>query len=94
MVKEAEWKAREAQRDEEIGWREDRRPSSPLGGWPGVSKDDERRKEWIASESGVTTSYHFHNRGWPSIEGGVEVTIEVCSDTSRPERERSACRSL
>jgi hypothetical protein len=42
----------------------------------------------------VTTSYHPHNHGWPSIEGGVEVTIEVYSDTSKLERKRSTCRSL
>jgi hypothetical protein len=94
MAREVEWKACESQRDEEIGWGEDRRPSSPLEGWPGVSEDDERRKEWAASESRVTTSYHSINRGWPSIEGGVEVTIEVCSDASKHEKERSACRSL
>jgi hypothetical protein len=46
------------------------------------------------SESRVTTSYHPINRDWPSIEGGVEVTIEVCSDVSKPEKECSACRSL
>jgi hypothetical protein len=46
------------------------------------------------SESRVTTSYHPINCGWPSIEGGVEVTVEVCSDASKLEKERSACRSL
>jgi hypothetical protein len=62
--------------------------------WPGVPEDDERRKEWTASESRVTTSYLPINRGWPSIEGGVEVTVEVCSDASKPKEECSACRSL
>jgi hypothetical protein len=41
-VREAEWKVHEVQRDEVVGWGEDRRPSSPLEGWPGVSEDDER----------------------------------------------------
>jgi hypothetical protein len=94
MAREVEWKAREVQRDEEIGWGEDRHPSSSLEGWPGVSEDDERQKEWAASESRVMTSYHSINCGWPSIEGGVEVTIEVCSGASKPEKECSTCRSL
>jgi hypothetical protein len=42
----------------------------------------------------VMTSYLSHNHGWPSIEGGVEVTIEVCSDVSKLGKECSACRSL
>jgi hypothetical protein len=42
----------------------------------------------------VTTSYHPHNCGWPSVEGGVEVAIEVCSDASELERKRSTCRPL
>jgi hypothetical protein len=69
-VKEEEWKAREAWRDEEIGWGEDHHPSSPLEGWPDVSEDDKDRKVWIASDSKVTTSYLPINRGWPSVEGG------------------------
>jgi hypothetical protein len=32
MAREAEWKTREVQRYEEIGWGEDHRPSSPLEG--------------------------------------------------------------
>jgi hypothetical protein len=92
-VKEAAWKAREAQRDE-LGWGEDRRPSSPLEGWPDIPVDDERRVEWSSSESRVLTSYPSHNCGWPSVEGGIEVAVEVCSDAVEPERKRSTCRSL
>jgi hypothetical protein len=69
-------------------------PSSPLEGWPGVPMDDERRVEWLASESRVSTSYPPHNCGWPSVEGGIEVAIEVCSDIVELERKRSTCRSL
>jgi hypothetical protein len=36
------------------------------------------------------TYYH----GWPSVEGGVKVAIEVCSDTTELKREHSACRLL
>jgi hypothetical protein len=35
MAREAEWKVREVQRDDMIGWGEDRHPSSSLEGWPG-----------------------------------------------------------
>jgi hypothetical protein len=94
MAREAEWKTRKVQRDEEIGWGEDHHPSSPLEGWPGVSEDDDCRKEWAVSESRVTTSYHTINRGWPSIEGGVKVSIEVRSDALNSEEKCSACRSL
>jgi hypothetical protein len=31
MAREAKWKAREVQRDEEIGWGEDHHPSSKVG---------------------------------------------------------------
>jgi hypothetical protein len=93
QVKETTWKAREAQRDK-VGWGEDRRPSSPLEGWPGVPADDECRVEWSASESRVSTSYPSCNRGWPSVEGGIKVAIEVCSDAVELERKCSACRSL
>jgi hypothetical protein len=92
-AKKAEWKAREVQRDEQ-GWGEDRCPSSPLEGWPDVPVDDECRVEWLASESQVSTSYPPHNHGWPSVEGGIEVAIEVCSDVVELERKHSACRSL
>jgi hypothetical protein len=50
--------------------------------------------EWAASESKVRTCHHPRNHGWPSIEGGVEVTIKVCSDALKSEEKRSTCRSL
>jgi hypothetical protein len=40
LAKEAKWKVREEQRDE-LGWGEDRHPSSLLEGWPGIPEDDE-----------------------------------------------------
>jgi hypothetical protein len=39
------------------------------------------------------TTLHAVSRGWPSMEGGVEVSIGVHSDLSDSE-ERPACRSL
>jgi hypothetical protein len=42
----------------------------------------------------TTTSYPPCNHGWPSVERGVEVAMEVCSDAEELQREHSACRSL
>jgi hypothetical protein len=39
------------------------------------------------------TTLHAMSRGWPSVEGGVKVSIEVRSDLSDSE-ECPACRSL
>jgi hypothetical protein len=49
------------------------------GSW-GIPEDDPRRKTWIESDSRITESYLPINRGWPSVEGGVDVSIEVHSD--------------
>jgi hypothetical protein len=76
-----------------LGLGEDTCPPTPLEeGW-GAPVDDEHRAEWSASDSKVSISYHSRNRGWPSVEGGVEVAIEVHSDVVEPESERPACRS-
>jgi hypothetical protein len=48
----------------------------------------------VVLESRVTTSYHPINRGWPSTEGGIKVMVEVCSDTSKLEKEHPAYRSF
>jgi hypothetical protein len=63
------------------------------GGW-NIPEDDPRRKAWIESNSNVKEVYLPVNWGWPSIERGVEVSIEVCSDLNDSEEERPACRSL
>jgi hypothetical protein len=54
--------------------------------------DDPRRKEWIDSDSKVTLSYPTSHRGWPSMEGGIEVLIEVHSDLQDSEEGHSTCR--
>jgi hypothetical protein len=48
-------------------------------GWPSVPAD-------------TVWPYRIGADGWPSIEGGVKVSIEVVSDTVELERECSACR--
>jgi hypothetical protein len=40
----------------------------------------------------MVISYPAVNRGWLSVERGVEVSIEVCSDLKDSEEKRSACR--
>jgi hypothetical protein len=55
-------------------------------GWPGVSVDDAHRIVW---DGGLTRA-----DGWPSVEGGVEVVMEVCSDAQELQRGHSACMFL
>jgi hypothetical protein len=93
LAKEAEWKAREAHNDAQE-WGVGTRPTTPLEeGW-GVPVDDEHWVEWSTSDNKVLVSYPSLNRSWPSVERGVEVTIEVRSDIVEPESGRSAYRSL
>jgi hypothetical protein len=42
----------------------------------------------------VTESYLPVNRGWPSMEGGIDVSVEVHSDLQDSVEECPACRSL
>jgi hypothetical protein len=77
-----------------VEWGVETRPSTPLEeGW-GAPMDDKHRAEWSALDIKVSISYPSCNHGWPSVEGGVEVVIEVCSDVVELEKEHSACRSL
>jgi hypothetical protein len=51
-------------------------PASPVEeAWPGVVVD-ERCGTWLSTLEVVPTRAD----GWPSLEGGVEVTVEVCSN--------------
>jgi hypothetical protein len=63
------------------------------GGW-GIPKDDPCRQAWIKSDNGVVTSYLPINRGWPSVEGGIDILIEVQSDLKDLEEGCPVCRSL
>jgi hypothetical protein len=74
-------------------WGEVSDVGSDDGGW-GISKDDPCRKVWIESDSRVVTRYLPINRGWLSIEAGVEVSIEVRSDLKDSEEDCPTCRSL
>jgi hypothetical protein len=93
LPKEAEWKVKETQNDVQE-WGVDSRPTTPLEeGW-GAPMDDEHRAEWSTSDSKVSVSYPSINCSWPSVEGGVEVAIEVRSNVVESESGCSACRSL
>jgi hypothetical protein len=58
----------------------------------GISEDDPRQKEWMESKSKVSVSYPVSQWGWPRVEGGVEVTIEVYSDIMESENKCPTCR--
>jgi hypothetical protein len=92
-AREAEWKAKE-ENNYTQDWGADSHPSTLLeDGWD-APVDDKRRAEWSASDSKVSVSNPSITLGWPSVEGGVEVSIEVRSDIAEPESGRSTCRSL
>jgi hypothetical protein len=63
------------------------------GSW-GIPEDDPCCKEWIESDSKVSVSYPTSHWGWLSVEGGVDVSIEVHSDLKDSEEERPTCRLL
>jgi hypothetical protein len=86
MARENLWKEQEAWNDV-IQWGVDV-DSSTLSeeGWPGVLAD----AVWPSLYDREPLCTHR----WPSVEGEVEVSIEVCSDASVSQREHSACRCL
>jgi hypothetical protein len=81
---EAKWKSE--------GERWETAPTLSDVGWD-ISEDDPRRQGWLASDAKLVTTLHAMSRGWPSVEGGIEVSVEVHSDLSNSE-ERPACRYL
>jgi hypothetical protein len=83
--REAEW------REKEQVW-SSAPTNSTDGGWE-VAEGDDR---WVGSdESLFTTIYAMSSGTWPSVERGIEVTIDVHSVLERSmDQERSACRCL
>jgi hypothetical protein len=85
LEREAVWKAQEVQNDViQLGVDIDSELSEK--GWPGVPAD--------AILPSPLPGTPLHANGWPSVKGGVEVFIEVCSEVVEPEKECSTCRSL
>jgi hypothetical protein len=98
LARETEWKAQESSNDVVQwgvsgvdGWEVTSSASPVEEAWPGIVVD-ERCGTWPSSSEIVLT----HADGWPilsaNIEGGIEVTIEVCTDIGEFQGEHSACR--
>jgi hypothetical protein len=85
MEGELRWKAIE-ERNLAIKWGEfaDSVASSE-DGWPGVPSD----AEWPSHSEGLLRA-----DGWPDLEVGIEVSVEVRSDVEDLSRGNSTCRSL
>jgi hypothetical protein len=47
---------------------------------------------WQASGSKQLTTLHAVSHGWLSVEGGIEVSVEVHADMGESVEVRSACR--
>jgi hypothetical protein len=84
MERELIWKVREAQNDA-IQWGVDVDSEGSEEGWPGVPSD--------ARWSDLRLEDPLHTHGWPSVEGGVQVEVEVRSVIDEVEG-HSACRCL
>jgi hypothetical protein len=81
--REAEWKEKE-----EL-W--EMAPTNSAVGW-GVLEDDPHRLDWQASDSKLSMTFHALSRGWPSVAGGIEVSIEVRSNAGDLAKECTVCR--
>jgi hypothetical protein len=66
-------------------------PTNSVIGWD-VPEDDPRRGDWQASDSKLLMTVHAVSRGWPSVEGGIEVSVEVCSNAGNLAEECTTCR--
>jgi hypothetical protein len=80
---EAEWKAKEGM------W--EMAPTNSDAGWD-VPADDPHREDWSASDTKLFLTMHAMSHGWPSVEGGVEVSVEVRSNAGDITEECTACR--
>jgi hypothetical protein len=99
LAREAEWKDREVHNDAAAHWEVDppdgwgnTPPVSPVHeGWPGALID-KHCGIWPSPSAVVPTGAD----GWPdlltSIEGGIEVTVEVVTDIEESQEEHPACR--
>jgi hypothetical protein len=81
--REAEWK------ETSDSW--ETAPTNSVVGWD-VLADDPRRGDWQASDDKLLTTVHAVSRGWLSVEGGIEVSVEVRSNAGDLAEERTACR--
>jgi hypothetical protein len=85
-------------RKQEAEWKEtadswETAPTNSVVGWD-VPEDDPRRGDWQAPDNKLLTTVHAISHGWPSVAGGVKVSVEVRSDAGDIAEECTACRCL
>jgi hypothetical protein len=85
-----------AARKREAEWKEtldswETAPTNSVVGWD-VPADDPSRGDWQASDNKLLTTVDAVSRGWPSVEGGIEVSVEVHSNAGDLAEESTACR--
>jgi hypothetical protein len=66
-------------------------PTNSDVGWD-IPADDPRRLAWQASDDKQLMTLHVVSHGWPSVEGGIKVSVEVHSNAGDLAEERTACR--
>jgi hypothetical protein len=76
-------------REREVAWAT--APTNSDSGWD-IPEDDPRRLDWQASDVKLATTLHAVICGWPSVEGGIEVSVEVHSNMGDLTEECTACR--
>jgi hypothetical protein len=91
QAREAEWEVKEKSNLDQWGAAREV-DNNDAGGW-NIPEDDPHHQAWDESDNLLVTSFLHINRGWPSMEAGVEVSIEVHSDLKDSEEECPACRS-
>jgi hypothetical protein len=57
-----------------------------------VPANNPHHRDWQASNNKLLMTVHAVSRGWLSVEGGIEVSIEVCSNVGDLARESTAYR--
>jgi hypothetical protein len=73
-----------AARKREAEWKEtsetwETAPTNSVVGWD-VPEDDPRRGDWQASDAKLLSTAHVISCGWPSVEGGIGMSMEVRSN--------------
>jgi hypothetical protein len=66
-------------------------PTNSAVGWD-VPEDDPHCLDWQASDSKLSMTFHALSHGWPSVAGGIEVSVEVRSNVGDLVEECAACR--
>jgi hypothetical protein len=66
-------------------------PTNSNSGWD-IPEDDPRRLAWQGSDTKLVMTMLAMSRGWPSVAGGVEVSVEVRSNAEDLVEECTACR--